>query len=462
MLRPTQFGRVLAISAITTVAAAAPALAGSGPIPTMKYEPQGDGVWVAKIDTKSYGGATGTVTFYDEGYRGPAGSSVNDFQVGTGYDAARPSFDQDVLVKEQDWLTKDPDATVWRDDPLGLVQSPTQALRDGNMDGQVNLGSFGWTTPPGTRFANMKIDRAGNYFVARRDMQWGFFDEYRYRNPAGEVRTLDTGFNFQPYPLSDAYGFCGSVLTLNPRAMQKQSGQLVFDVAFDVYPGDGGAGSPLKMTQVVPGFVMRSYGKSVVDVTNRFGQRQRFTANTSGINHNPVTGDLDERFYQTVSPVGAGVIPAGAWVLHDGDPERMVVVPKGTPGAKWHENEFAGFAYMLRGDAARRVTDVQGTNYERRMTWTDYALADQLKRAPGMRLASVRRVGASVVRVTGRIAKTATGRVRVALGLPTSRGASRRSAVRKATTTRIRAGRFTVRLRLGRASCSRPNGPPFS
>lgn len=438
-------GTSCVVLAIAGCGVAGVAPAAGAPPATETYEDRGDGTWVLPIDPQTYGGARGSVTFYDEGYRGPGGASVNDFQVGGGYDPSRPSFTQDVVVIEQDWQTRDPATTVWSDDLLGFGRSPTSALRDGNMDGQVNLGSFGWTTPPGTQFAAMQIDRAGNYFVARKDMRWGFFDQYRYKPAGGDARTIDTNFNFQPYPLSDAYGFCGSVLTLQPRALQRQSGQLVFDMAFDVYPGDGSDGSPVKSTQVVPGFVMRSYGSYAVDVTNRFGQRQQFVANTSGINRNPLTGALDESFYQKVSPVGAGVIPDGAWVLHDGDRERMVVVPEGTPGATYHRNEFAGFAYVLRGDVLRQVTDLPGADYETRSTWSDYPLAASLKRASRLRITAARLAGGTL-RVAGTTVPSATGAVTVSFFA--DRVAARSQAVVRVP---VEDGRFSATLPATRA-----------
>lgn len=429
-----------------------PAVATGAEIPpTATYEDAGDGKWVWRVDPARYGGASGSITFSDEGYRGPGGAGPNDFQVGDGFDPENRSFVQSVEVVEADGITADPLHTVYADDLFGMGGHPSSAFEGANMDGQVNLGNFAWTTPPGTKFVNMQIDKAGNYFVAKRDMQWGFFDEYKYRSATGELRTRDTSFNFQPYPLSDAYGFCGSVLTSEPTALERQSGQLVFDVAFDVYPNDGGPGSGRPSTQVVPGFVMRSYGAYTVQVKNGMGQSQRFTARASGINYNPVTGQLDRAFYQRVSPLGAGVIPDGAWVLNEGTPD-MKVVPEGTPGATYHKNTFAGFAFLLRGDVARTVTDLPGADYEARSTWSAWPLAAELKRRVRLRVsrASVR---GSRLTVAGRAGAPADGVVDLRYDAQVG---TRRLRVRRST--RLENGRFVASVRLPAGVARAPGG----
>lgn len=432
-------------------AGTAPPIAAANPgnlIPDApKFEHAGGDKWVWKIDPERYGGAKGTITFYDEGFRGPGGTGPNDYRVGEGFDADDLSFVQNVTVVPRDGLTRDPVHDVFTDDPLGMAQTPSSALKGANMDGSVNLGGFAWTVPPGTKFVNMQIDRPGNYFVAKEDMHWGFFDYFDYQQGTAKARRIDTNFNFQPYPLSDGYGVCGTVMSLGPHALQRQQGHLTFDVAFDVYPANGRPGQSGADTQVIPGFVARSYGRYVVDVVNPMGQRQFFQARTTSINHNPLTGELDERYRQLVSPVAAGVVPTGAWVIGRGADTK--VVPEGTPGSRFHRNKFAGFAYMLRGDIRRSIEDQTDVEYEQRQTWTAYPLDEAMKRPAGLRGVRVRRSG-SLVRIVGRAARTADGRVRV-----TALGRAAGSRKRVARTVRMRGGRFATSLRIPKASRTR-------
>jgi len=422
----------------TLLAAAALAPAAAATPQTPRYESEGAGKWVFKVDPANFGGATGTVTFFDDGYRGPGGASVNDFAIGEGYDPSRPAFSQDVRVVQRDLLTADPVSSPMSDgSPAGLMFS------DANMDGSVNLGPFGWTTPPGTRFLNMQIDSSGNYFVAQRDMTWGFFDSFDYQRKAGGgPTTSDTQFNFQPYPLSDAFGWCGSVLASVPEAVERQAGQLVFDVAFDVYPLDAEPGGQIPpMTQIVPGFVMRSYGRYEVDVNWTFGS-QRFAGGTVGNNVNPMTGEIDRAWQNQVSPVGAGVIPTGAWVTDEGTPQ-MKVVTEGTPGATFHRNLFAGAAFILRGDVRRSVTYRQGVDYLDSSRWTAWPLQARGKGTPEISLTRVARRGKRVL-VDGRVAGGGVVSVGYAGG-----------AARSARAARLRFGRFSARLPLPRRGARR-------
>jgi hypothetical protein len=42
------------------------------------------------------------------------------------------------------------------------------------MDGQVNFYRWAYTTPANSTFSSMQIDRAGNYFIRKSDMAFGF------------------------------------------------------------------------------------------------------------------------------------------------------------------------------------------------------------------------------------------------------------------------------------------------
>jgi hypothetical protein len=216
-------------------------------------------------------------------------------------------------------------------------------------------------------------------------MNFGFYDKFLYKNGTNPVQTIDTDLNFQPYAISDARGWCGSVLTSDPNSLEKMAGQVTFDFAFDAYFGNSRpATGGIPSTQIVPGFVMRSYGDYYVNITNNAsGYNMNFEGHAVGNNTNPTTvvpgvgGTLDQAYHNKVSFLGAGIVPHGVWVYNDGTPNVTVApdqsIPGGTggevrdsDGAVWHTNDFAGYAFLLRADAQRVVTyfDPNG--------WSDY------------------------------------------------------------------------------------------
>ncbi len=353
------------------------------------YTSTGVNTWVNTVDTTTTG-ATGTITFNDWGYTGPTGAGVNTFQIGSGFDSSRIGQIQNVTTVAPDWLTPDPA----KDTKPYLVPFGT-TYTNGNMDGNVNFFKMAYTTPTST-FNNMQIDKAGNYFVAKNDMHFGFYDNFAYKNGANPVVNVDTDLNFQPYAISDAKGWCGSVLTSGPNSLEKMAGQVTFDFAFDAYFGNSHPGPGATVaTQIVPGFVMRSYGDYYVNVTNvASGYNMNFEGHAVGNNTDPTTvvagvggtvdgtaADGDPSYHNKVSFLGAGVVPIGVWVFNDGTANVTVAddqtfVP-GTPGgtvrlsdgATWHFNDFGGFAFLLRADAERNVTYIEP------LGWTDYAPA---------------------------------------------------------------------------------------
>ncbi len=305
--------------------------------------------WTTTIDAATYG-STGTIVFNDWGYKGPTGVGATDYQVGAGFDASRIGQIQHVVTKLPDWQTRDPAATVVGD----LLNTPTFA--NANMDGQVNFYKWAYTTPAGSTFSNMQIDKAGNYFVAKNDMSFGFYNTFLYKDTTGvnPDQSFDTRINFQPYAISDAKGWCGSVLVSNPNGLSQMAGQVTFDFAFDAYLGNGGPGSGTALTQIVPGFVMRSYGDYTVNVTTSGGDVQAFSGSAVMNNTNPTTGALDPAYQNQVSFLGAGVVPKTVCVLNDGTRDVQVVAC-GTPGATVHVNAFGGYAFLLRADATRTL-----------------------------------------------------------------------------------------------------------
>lgn len=330
--------------------------------------------WTTTIDAATYGGSAGSITFNDWGYFGPTGVGANDFQVGSGFDAGSIGQIQHVVTQDPDYKTSDPGHTVVGD----LMNTPTYA--NANMDGGVNFYQWAYTTQYGGTFSNMQIDKAGNYHVAKTDMSFRGYDIFEYTDTTGvnSNQTRDTLINFRPYTVSDAKGWCGSVLSPDPGGLSQMAGQVTFDFAIDVY-FDFGSES-YSSTQLAPGFVMRSYGDYEVSVATSGGIQQQFYGSAVGNNTNPesivpgVGGVLDPDFQNRVSFLGAGVLPGGVWVSADSfnpDGSRkmrtdhnpttgesrqvwdVTIVAEGTDGAQWHANAFGGFAYLLRADGMR-------------------------------------------------------------------------------------------------------------
>lgn len=339
------------------------------------------------IDAATYG-SSGTITFNDHGYTGPTVSGytvgANDFQVGTGFDASKIGQIQTVVTKDPDGLTSDAPQKIIGD--LGIPNPDGLQYPSANMDGQVNFYRWGYTTVGGSTFKDMKIDTAGNYFIARNDMSFKYYDTFEYKDTAGirADETRDTYLNFQPYAISDARGWCGSVLASSPDSLERMAGQVTFDFAFDVYFDDShiedGTTDPdrFSSTQIVPDFVMRSYGDYVMNVTTAGGVVQSFSGSAVENNTNPLTGELDPAWQNQVSFLGGGVIPKGVWVFNDGTADVTVAEAQGVAGtadgqaradgATWHVNSFSGYAFLLRADGTRTLTFAA-------TDWSDYAAA---------------------------------------------------------------------------------------
>lgn len=393
--------------------------------------------WTTTIDAAGYGGSTGAITFDDWGYKGPTWTDsleiehtvgANDFQVGNGFDASRVGQVQKVITKDPDYLTPDPGHYVAKDNTD--LTNPANWYTNGSMDGTVNFYQWAYTTGGGSTFSNMQIDKAGNYYIARSDMSFRGYDMYYYRDTTGvnPNASYDTKINFKPYTVSDASGWCGSVLTSGPAAVEKMAGQVTFDIAFDVYfdlgtyPPPTGELTIYSSTELIPGFVMRSYGSYDVSVSTSGGELQHYTGSAVMNNTDPVTGALDPADAGQVSFLGGGVIPTSVWVSADSfnaDGTRkmrtdknpttgevmqvwdVTIVPAGTPGAVKHTNAYGGFAFLMRADGTRILTEVGGEAYDPnfdysvdRAAWTDYAAPVPEPETYAMMLAGLGLVGA--------------------------------------------------------------------
>lgn len=336
-------------------------------------------IWVIPIQG-------GEMRFDDWGYVGPHGRGALDFAPinGFGGPAEENILDpsgglgqmQTVVTLDPDWLTADPPYTVYGD----LINSPVYS--NANMDGTVNFYKWGYTTVAGSTFNNMRIDFDGDYLVKRSDMQFMFYDVYEYRDMThtNPDETRNTYLKFQPYALSDAVGWCGSVLASHPLALEPMAGQVMFDVGFEVF-----LPSPTPSTtgelQIIPNFVMRSYGTLEVYATPITGFP--FIANAVVNNTDPSLGRdathpmgfVSPSYYNRVSFMGGGAIPNGAWIYPGSTgPTNVRVHPvqgaSGTSsgqvradGAVWYSNGFAGYPFLLRADGNRNVTYFDANRY---------------------------------------------------------------------------------------------------
>lgn len=356
--------------------------------------------WVTTIDYARYG-SSGTITFNDWGYVGPNNVGANDFEVTspitgvTGFDASRIGQEQNVLTLDPDWSTPDPAITS------NMTEFGAVPRYNTSQDAQVNFFWWTYTTVGGSTFDNMQIDKAGNYFVAKENMNFQFYDTFSYHDTTGapdNETVIDTNINFKPYASSDATGWCGSTLNSDPNGLGVMAGQVQFDLSMDVYMGDGEQSLAGGITQIIPDFVMRSYGSYVVDID----RNQHFVGSAVMNNNNPEISPLDANgevtdaavdpaYQNLVSFLGAGVIPKGVWVKGssytspgvknlnaDGtwaytivddaanalcDPNNLAATPSPEAGAVCHGNFFAGYAFLMRADGQRTLTYINPTGH---------------------------------------------------------------------------------------------------
>lgn len=376
-------------------------------------------VWTTDYSAAYYG-STGQIRFNDWGYVGPNGANAGSFAVTspvtgiTGFDSSRIGQQQNVLTLNPDWQTPDPNITA-------TMNEPTMTPRyNASQDGQVNFYQWTYTTVGGSTFNNMTIDKAGNYFVAKNDMSFRFYDYFYYHDETGANadRTFDTRINFQPYAVSDARGWCGSTLVTNPNGLDIMAGQVTFDFAFDAYLSDANASSSGGATQIVPDFVMRSYGSYEVTVDIAPGESTYYTGSAVMNNNNPegnplnangeVTENaLDANWQNRVSFLGAGIVPKGVWVTPDSytspgvkrlnadgtwnltvagegiaslcDPANAGAAP--VPDAVCYGNSFGGYGFLMRADGQRTLTYL-GENGHSDYVTTDAAAYTSIGQTP--------------------------------------------------------------------------------
>lgn len=306
----------------------------------------------------------GEMLFYDWGYTGPQGQNAGEWISNGTFDGAAQI--QHVVTTDTDRLTPDAPTTIQND----LTTVPL--YYEANLDTLVNFFNWGYTTKGGSTFSEMLIDADGDYLIKRNDMAFEYYHTFDYQyegtTPLSELfqpapeGVNDTSIQFQPYALSDAKGWCGSITATNPGALEAMAGQVTFDFGFEAFmptnpsrdangfgiPGTGGM-------QIVRNFEMRSYGSLEIDVTAAAGGtgNLNFKADAVVNNTHPTAatgtgtmitvpilnmdgtpaldefgvartrlmedktvggGGVDGAKYNLVSFMGGGVVPTGVWV----------------------------------------------------------------------------------------------------------------------------------------------------
>ncbi|MDH5570790.1 MAG: thrombospondin type 3 repeat-containing protein [Gammaproteobacteria bacterium] len=365
-----------------------------------------NGDLVRTFDGTTHGGVTGTITIDDWDFVGPNGRTIETFEpingFGNGtYNAstaasciANPAScgigqRQHVVTTGPDGITQDPPRDI-----LGDFLSPNGPYPQANVDSLTTFFRWGYTTVAGSTFSNMLIDFDGDYQIAKNDMAFEFYNVIDYQQvvPDGATRTgtvadgpYDNKLAFQPYALTDAKGWCGSIMAAHPNAHEAMAGQVTFDVAFDVYFKNADGSYTYWSTEITKGFQMRSFGDVTLDITLSDGiGKQEMSARAIVNNTDPnvinqsvgpdtPVGD-PALWHNRVSFMGADIIPGGAgtgdcgvltaeWIAGQRGPgikKFDSLIPDiadsaacTAAGGSWQTAAFAGYAYILRADGMR-------------------------------------------------------------------------------------------------------------
>ncbi len=368
--------------------------------------------WVRTFDGSTTQGFAGTITLDDWGFIGPQGRQADSFEpyggaFGNGmYDSSGAEFCiadpaacdigqmQHVVVSGPDGIT--PDAPAFIEDDF---TANTGDFENANVDSLTNFYYWGWTSKAGSTFNNMLIDFNGNYRIAQNDMTFEFYDiiDYKQVIADGEVRIGDNpdsdpdatppiiyynSLNFQPYAISDAIGWCGSILTSHPNAHEAMAGQVKFDIVMDVYIRNADGTFLYLSSELTPDFEMRSFGDIEVSLDNGTDRPQIMNARAVVNNTDPgvpnqsvgpdtPVGDLS--WHNKVSFMGANVLQSQNWC---GIESAQWLTGARGPGVKryaefrrdltsqvaceaesgvWAFNIFGGYGYILRADAGRYI-----------------------------------------------------------------------------------------------------------
>ena len=349
-------------------------------------------VWTETFDGSTTQGATATITFDDWGFTGPNGRTAQDFDPvnGFGNNALDPTGGigqiQHVVTSGPDGLTADAPVLIKDDISAGWGYD----VANQNVDSVATFYQWGYTSPADSTFNNMQIDYDGDYHIAKDDMSFSFYNTLE--TSGGD---LANSLAFQPYALSDAKGWCGSIMAEHPNALEAMAGQVTFDFAFDVYFRISEGVYSYMSTEIVQGFEMRSYGDLTIVSETELGDVQNMSARAIVNNTNPEdpmydagnTPTIDENmavdadFHNRVSFMGGDLVTTGSDASgNTGDcgilnPEWNQFSNSGpgvkkfnglisgvadaaactTAGGEWQAHAFAGYAFILRADADRYV-----------------------------------------------------------------------------------------------------------
>ena len=360
--------------------------------------------FIKTIDSATYS-VEGEITLNDWGFVSGSGRTAADFEPINGFDFNAIGQIQHVVTKDADGLT--PPARDAVALTLITILDPLQDLWQTftfgapNWDANVSFYHWIYSTKGGSTFNNMLIDTDGDYFVAQDDMNFLVYDVYVHDGLAPVSHpdyqpdgSYVTKIAFQPYVLSDAKGWCGSVDVSNPGALMPMAGQLKFDFAFDVYFQTAPGVFVYSSTEVVRDFEMRSFGTLTIDVDAPItgGDRQLMTASAVVNNTAPDIDNLqvvgaptDPNYYNLVSFMGGGVLDlvgqcgilnpdfdtTPGLALPNTDTKKYTGLIDGptdeascvTAGGDWITHAFPGKAYILRADGQRVIDAMDYATY---------------------------------------------------------------------------------------------------
>lgn len=366
--------------------------------------------WVTTYDGSTTATWAGTITLDDWGFTGPQGRQADSFDpyggvFGNGnYESMGAAFCindpaacgigqvQHVITSGPDGKTPDAPALILDD-----FLPNTGDFENANVDSLATFFFWGYTSPAGSTFSNMLIDLDGDYHIAKDDMAFAWYGAIDYTQVVADGAervgttpdgTYNNSLAFQPYAVSDARGWCGSVIAAHPNAHEAMAGQVMFDMAIDVYRRDADGTLQYFSTEVTSDFEMRSFGDIVINLSQPGGDTQSMSAravvnNTSPddpMYYDPVNTptidanmSVDLAYHNKVSFMGANIllqtewcgIESAQWLAGDRGPgvKRLSALRKDltsqaaceTEGGTWSYNAFSGSSYILRADAGRFI-----------------------------------------------------------------------------------------------------------
>ena len=374
--------------------------------------------WVTTYDGSTTSGNAGTITLDDWGFTGPQGRQADSFEphggvfgnglydsMGAAYCLANPAACgigqmQHVVTSGPDGITPDPAVLIGQD-----FFSTTGDFENANVDSLTTFYHWGYTSAAGSTFNNMLIDLDGDYLIAKDDMSFEWYNiiDYKQVIPDGETRIVDSnpdgiynnGLGFQPYTVSDAKGWCGSVTASHPNAHEAMAGQVMFDIIMDVYQRKADGSLQFFSSELTPDFEMRSFGditsdfpstaqymhaRAVVNNTNPADPMYYYDKSAPGFDPNLDLPTIDENmpvdlaYHNKVSFMGSNVLSSGSWCGIESaewqggargigvkryETVRRDITTKelceAEDGGVWDYNSFPGFTYILRADAGRYI-----------------------------------------------------------------------------------------------------------